>query len=41
SCHCLGCEPPLTAARLALCKATATVIRRGLNALGVTAPEKM
>jgi arginyl-tRNA synthetase len=32
---------PLTTARLWLCAATATVLRNGLDVLGVTAPERM
>jgi arginyl-tRNA synthetase len=35
-------EPtPLTTARLALCAATAVVLRNGLGVLGVSAPERM
>ena len=40
-CHCLTDDPELTCARLHLIRMTAGVIRRGLNALGVSAPEKM
>lgn len=40
-CHCLTDDPELTRARLALISLTATVIRTGLKALGVSAPEKM
>jgi arginyl-tRNA synthetase len=32
---------PLTVARLWLCAATATVLRNGLDVLGVHAPERM
>jgi len=37
----LGQEPPLTAARLALVRASKTVIANGLRLLGVAAPEEM
>ncbi|MBO7668309.1 MAG: arginine--tRNA ligase [Firmicutes bacterium] len=40
-CHCLTDDPELTCARLHLIRLTAGVIRRGLGALGVSAPEKM
>ena len=40
-CHCIVEDKPLMAARLALIKTTAQVIKKGLNALGVSAPEKM
>ena len=40
-CHCLTDDPELTCARLNLIRLTAGVIRTGLNALGVSAPEKM
>ncbi|MBQ1343325.1 MAG: arginine--tRNA ligase [Firmicutes bacterium] len=40
-CHCLTDDPELTCARLHLIRMTAGVIRRGMNALGVSAPEKM
>ena len=32
---------PVTSARLWVCAATATVLRNGLDVLGVTAPERM
>ena len=40
-CRVLSTDQQLTAARLALAQATATVIKNGLNALGVSAPQKM
>ncbi|MFT5207456.1 MAG: arginyl-tRNA synthetase [Candidatus Omnitrophota bacterium] len=40
-CHIVDAEPPLAAARLALANATQTVIKNGLNLLGVSSPEKM
>ena len=40
-CRCLSDDPELTCARLALIRLTAGVIKSGLNALGVSAPEKM
>ena len=40
-CHCLGVEPELMQARLALVRSLAQAIRLGLGALGVSAPEKM
>ena len=40
-CRVLGEDPGVRAARLALCRATAVVLRRALDLLGVTAPERM
>jgi arginyl-tRNA synthetase len=40
-CRVLGVEPELTRARVELLKAVSTVITKGLNLLGVSAPEKM
>lgn len=40
-CHCLTDDQELTCARLHLIRLAAGVIRRGLGALGVSAPEKM
>ncbi len=40
-CRVLGVEPELTKARVELLKAVSTVITKGLNLLGVSAPEKM
>jgi arginyl-tRNA synthetase len=40
-CRVVGAEPPLEAARLALCHATAGVIATALELVGVTAPERM
>jgi arginyl-tRNA synthetase len=40
-CRVLGENPPLTAARLALCGATRIVLARTLELLGVAAPERM
>ena len=40
-CHCLTDDKELTCARLNLIRLAAGVIRRGLNALGVSAPEHM
>jgi arginyl-tRNA synthetase len=37
----LGVEPPLTAARLALIRASKSVISNGLRLLGMAAPEEM
>ncbi|MEP0545462.1 MAG: arginine--tRNA ligase [Rhodothermales bacterium] len=40
-CHIVGEEPALAAARLALARATRTVLGNGLAALGISAPEQM
>lgn len=40
-CRVLGEEPPLTAARLALCEAARRVLANALALLGVSAPERM
>ncbi len=40
-CRVVTDDRPLTAARLALCRAVATVLRNGLNILGISAPERM
>jgi len=40
-CRILGTEKPLAEARVALALATKTVLRNGLNVLGVEAPERM
>ncbi len=40
-CHCIIDDLELMAARLALMKATAFVLKKGLSLLGVSAPEKM
>ncbi len=40
-CKVLGDDPAVTAARLALCRATQIVLKNGLTVLGVRAPEKM
>lgn len=40
-CRVLGEAPEVTSARLALCRATAVVLQRGLDLLGVSAPERM
>lgn len=41
ACRVLGDDPPLTAARLALCVATKTVLATTLHLCGVSAPESM
>lgn len=40
-CRCIGIEPELAKARLALCGAAQRVIRLALGILGISAPEKM
>ena len=40
-CRCMGIEPELAKARLALCGAAQRVIRLALAVLGISAPEKM
>lgn len=40
-CRCMGIEPELAKARLALCGAAQRIIRLALGILGISAPEKM
>jgi arginyl-tRNA synthetase len=40
-CPVLSAEAPVRANRLALCHATASVLKQGLNLLGIAAPERM
>lgn len=41
NCKVVGEEPDITAARLALCNATRTVLRNGFTVIGISAPQKM
>ncbi len=41
NCKVVGDDPAVTAARLALCSATRTVLRNGFSVIGISAPEKM
>lgn len=41
NCKVVGEDPAITSARLALCRATRTVLRNGFTVIGISAPEKM